>query len=192
MQIEHSIQHSMTANQSTLQAISQTLPQVGRLEAIIVRPARGADCFYLQQTMAIKGIGLADDRRGLNSHTTVNGSRQVTLIQAEHIEVIAQLVGLSKLDPALLRRNLLVSGINLLAIKPLFKHHINYLQVGQVLFEIVGDCDPCSRMETLLGAGGYNAMRGHGGVNAKIVQGGQLSVGDTIHFVTHTQQMTLI
>ena len=176
----------------TLQSISQTLPQIGKLEAIIVRPARGADCVYVPHAQAIQGIGLADDRRGLNVKTALNGSRQVTLIQQEHIAVIASLVGLSALDPALLRRNLVVSGINLLAIKPLFKAHHNYLQIGEVLLEITGHCDPCSRMETLLGAGGYNAMRGHGGVNARIIQGGLLQVGDAAEFKTETKQMELL
>ena len=178
--------------QNTLQTISRTLPQIGRLASIIVRPSRGADCVYLPQTNALKGIGLADDRRGLNANTVPNNSRQVTLIQAEHIEVITKLVGLNKLDPVLLRRNLVVSGINLLAIKPLFKTHAHYLKVGTVLLEITGACDPCSRMETLLGEGGYNAMRGHGGVNAKIVQGGMLYRGDAVHFVSEAKQIALL
>lgn len=177
----------MNTNQSNLQTISQTVPQIGKLEAIIIRPARGANCVYLPQTKAIQGIGLADDRRGLNLNTKPHSNRQITLIQEEHINVIAKLVGLNKLDPALLRRNLLVSGINLLAIKSLFKTHVNYLQIGEVLLEITGECNPCSRMEILLGAGGYNAMRGHGGINAKIVQGGQLTMGDAVRFVSHTQ-----
>ena len=168
--------------QNTLQTISQTLPQIGKLEAIIVRPARGEACVYVPQTQAILGIGLADDRRGLTTKTALNGSRQVTLIQQEHIAVIAKLVGLGTLDPALLRRNLVVSGINLLALKPLFKTHSNYLQIGDCWLQITGNCEPCSRMEALLGAGGYNAMRGHGGVNARIVKAGMLSVGDAVTF----------
>ena len=74
----------------------------------------------------------------------------------------------------MLRRNIVVSSINLLALK-----HQQF-QVGEVLLETTGIYVPCSRMEENLGAGGYNSMRGHGGITAKILQGGQIKLGDTV------------
>ncbi len=183
----------MQDNPQTLQSISQAMPQIGKLESIIVRPARRIAATELAHTIAIAGIGLQDDRRGIESKNSAIkvSNRQVTLIQAEHIEVIAKIMQLPKLSAVLLRRNLVISGINLLAMKPLFKEHAHYVQIGTVLLEITGICAPCSRMEELLGEGGYNAMRGHGGVNARIINGGELNVGDAVKMRVETLQQSL-
>ncbi len=186
----------MLDNPHTLQSLCQTMPQIGKLEAIYARPARYVSCIKLMNTHAIKGVGLQDDRRYLEFAAALQkeikvSNRQVTLMQAEHVDVIASIMQQAELDAALLRRNLIVSGINLLAIKPLFKHQVHLLQIGDVLLEITGHCTPCSRMEGLLGPGGYNAMRGHGGVNAKVIEGGMLRVGDAVKLRDMTTQQSL-
>ncbi len=112
---------------------------------------------------------LGDHYRNSNSRT-----RQVTLIQAEHLAAIAAYLGRERLQPGLLRRNIIVSGVNLHALKA------QTLQLGPALLLVTGECHPCSRMEEVLGPGGYNAVRGHGGVTARVVRGGRVCLGDLV------------
>lgn len=145
----------------------------GRVEAIVVRAASREAARRILVTQAIAGIGLADDRLGRRGEAELS-TRQVTLIQQEHLDVIAQLARVAAVDPVGLRRNLVISGINLLALKNA------RLQVGAAVLEIVGPCQPCSRMEETIGPGGYAAMRGHGGMTARVLTGGSIAVGDGV------------
>ena len=149
-------------------------PQIeGRVEAIVVRGSPREAARTVTRTLALAGIGLGDDRLGQRGEAELS-TRQVTLIQAEHLDVIARLARVERVDPVGLRRNLVVSGINLLALKNA------RLQVGDATLEIVGPCQPCSRMEDAIGPGGYAAMRGHGGMTARVITSGAIGVGDTI------------
>lgn len=149
----------------------------GRVEAIVVRGAPRDRARRVGQTMALAGIGLADDRLGARGEAELS-TRQVTLIQQEHLALIAAFARSGPLDPIDLRRNLVVSGINLLALKNA------KVRVGDALIEVVGPCAPCSRMEEVIGPGGYAAMRGHGGMTARILEGGAIRVGDAVSVVS--------
>ncbi|QSX77138.1 MOSC domain-containing protein [Agrilutibacter solisilvae] len=154
---------------SELGKLMATLPQTGRVEWIGLRPRREAAMRMVDSVQATAGRGLAGDR-----YTGGSGKRGVTLIQAEHLPVIAALSGHAAVEPALLRRNLVVSGLPLVALKG------RRFRIGDVVLEGTDSCDPCSRMEAALGPGGYNAMRGHGGLCARILEGGCLRVGDPV------------
>ncbi len=128
--------------------------------------------------MAEAGKGLAGDRY----KTTSNGARQVTLIDAAALDAVAAYLRCKKVDPALARRNIVVQGINLLALKN------KRFRVGKAVLEYSGECHPCSRMETNLGPGGYNAMRGHGGITARVVESGEIALGDEVQVLTNTTE----
>jgi len=155
--------------ESPLARLMATLPQRGRVDWIGVRPARDIPMQVVESAVAASGGGLVGDR-----YQGGNGKRGVTLIQAEHLAAIAALSGHATVDPATLRRNLVVSGIALIALKG------RRFRIGEIELEGTAPCDPCSRMETALGAGGYNAMRGHGGLCARILRGGTVRVGDEV------------
>ena len=167
-----------------LRTLTCTFAGPGRLQAIALRPGRHQPALAVQHAEAHAGQGLVGDR-SYRVAGPATGKRQVTLIQAEHLPVIAALAGgrwaADGLDALLLRRNLVVAGLNLLAARSLFKDQPLRLHLGdQVVLEVTGPCEPCSKMEALLGPGGYNAMRGHGGVTARVLQGGRLAVGDAV------------
>jgi MOSC domain-containing protein YiiM len=123
----------------------------------------------MNSVMAAEDRGLLGDR-----YQKKSGTRQVTLIQKEHLDSIASFLGKSEINPQQTRRNIVVKGINLLALKG--KH----FTIGDAVLEYTGDCHPCSRMEENLGIGGYNAMRGLGGITAKIIKSGKIKVNDEI------------
>jgi MOSC domain-containing protein YiiM len=156
-----------------IQVLLSRFPRPGRVEWIGVRPQRRAPVRALTEVAAVAGRGLDGDHYRPGLH----GVRQVTLIQAEHLAVIGGLLGQVAPAPEFLRRNLVVSGISLLALKGMC------FQVGEAVLEGTGLCHPCSRMEEVLGGGGYNAMRGHGGLNARIVCSGRIRVGDAVAFL---------
>ena len=154
---------------SELGRLFAQFPRAGRVDWIGLRPARELPMRAVDVAEATAGQGLSGDR-----YASGSGKRGVTLLQAEHLSVIAALSGHALIEPATLRRNVLVSGIPLVALKG------RRFRIGEVLLEGTDACDPCSRMEAALGPGGYNAMRGMGGLCARILEGGSLRVGDVV------------
>ena len=158
------------AQPTPLQTLFDTLPQSGRVEWIGIRPARDEPMTILDNVMITPGKGLEGDR--FEGRET--SKRQVTLIQKEHLHAIASCLGRDALDPDIFRRNIVVSGLNLLALKG------KTFRIGGAVLEYTGLCHPCSKMETTLGPGGYNAMRGHGGITTRVIEGGEVALGDSV------------
>jgi MOSC domain-containing protein YiiM len=142
----------------------------GQLKWIGLRPGRRATVTEVTEATLITSRGIAGDRY----RTSSNGARQVTLIAGEDLAAIAAFLGRPSVEPALLRRNLVTAGINLAALKG------RQFRIGDALLETSGECAPCSRMEEIFGPGGYNAVRGRGGITARIVEGGTIKIGDPI------------
>lgn len=70
---------------SPLQVLLDTLPQVGHVEWIGVRPLRGEPMVALEEARISLDEGIEGDR----FNGRVGSARQVTLIQQEHLSVIA-------------------------------------------------------------------------------------------------------
>ena len=152
----------------TLKQLMKNLPQQGTVEWIGVRPEKRKSLSELERVIVLAG-GLDGDHYAGRS-----GNRSITLIQAEHLAVIASLLHRSNIDPQALRRNIVISGINLLALKD------REFKIGTAVLKMTGLCHPCSRMEENFGEGGYNAVRGHGGINARVVIPGEIRLQDKV------------
>lgn len=138
----------------------------GRVETIFIRQDRRGPI------RSLSSVRITAD--GLHGDHARAGKRAVTLIQSEHLPVISALLANQKVDPGKLRRNIVVSGINLLALRT------SRIQIDDCILHIHGPCPPCSRMEETFGPGGYSAVRGHGGVYAEVVVPGQITIGSPI------------
>ena len=145
------------------------LPQKGTVQWIGIRPERKSPLQSVDKVNVDLDWGLEGDHFKSKSK-----KRQVTLIQKEHLTGVASMLGRESIDPHLTRRNIVVSGINLFALRN------RPFKIGNVILEGTGYCHPCSRMEENLGPGGYNAMRGHGGITAKVIDGGEIAVNDLV------------
>lgn len=163
------------------------------LQALLDAPVRAGRLAWIGRRLERRGVvevvptarftpeeGLVGDRYGGRA----GGKRQVTLIAQEDLAAVAAFLGRAEagLAPDLLRRNLVTVGLNLLALKG------RRLAIGAdpataAILEITGECHPCSRMEEVLGEGGYNALRGRGGLTARVLRAGEARVGDPLRRV---------
>lgn len=153
----------------SIKELQEILPQVGKIDSITYRSEKKGIVKNVEQAEITVEAGLEGDYQSRKG-----SDRMVTLIQKEHLEVISKLLG-KKVELESTRRNILVSGINLLAL-----HNRQFKLGNDVILEGTGYCVPCSQMELNLGPGGFNAMRGHGGITAKVIKGGSISVKDNV------------
>jgi MOSC domain-containing protein YiiM len=155
------------SNYSALASLMLCFRRPGRVQWIGLRSAKRAPVASVDTARAPVGGGFEGDHYGGRS-----GNRGITVPQAELLDAIASLTGVEEIAPAVLRRNLVVSGIDLVALKG------QCFRIRDVVLQGAGLAHPCSRMEEALGRGGDNAMRGHGGLCARVLQGGIVRVGD--------------
>jgi MOSC domain-containing protein YiiM len=156
--------------EKSFMALFNNFIQAGTVQWIGIRLQSRAPMQALTETKAVMG-GLLNDRYNKGN---AEAKRQVTLIQYEHLAAVASFLGKESIDPALVRRNIVAKGINLNALKG------KQFSIGDAILETTGLCFPCSRMEENLGKGGYNAMRGHGGITCKVIKEGKISIGDLV------------
>jgi len=147
---------------------------MGRLAGIARHARPKGPMEVLDRAQVTIDGGIAGDFRGAIKPGG-RGRRQVTLIERGDWE--AAIADLDREIPWQERRaNLLVDGLDL----PQSPGAL--LRIGaDVLVTVTGECDPCSRMETIAsGLKGALTPDWRGGVTAKVISGGEIAVGDEI------------
>ena len=98
---------------------------------------------------------------------------QITLIEADTIDAMSRKLGYDIPDGTS-RRQIMVKGVKL---NELIGRN---LRIGQILVRVETKCNPCKKMEKTIGPGAKNAMDDKGGIRCRIIEGGNLHVGDKI------------
>lgn len=122
----------MSYNETLAKMYLRSISQQRKVEWISIRPKRLLVVHSVNEVTANPDTGPEGDHFKESS----TGKRQVTLLQQEHPEVLTRILGKSKIQPELLRQNIVFSGINLLALE-----HQQF-QVGEILLETTGICAP--------------------------------------------------
>lgn len=156
---------------------------VAQLVSIFVAPTAGAPMQSLDWVDAVAGRGLVGDRYASGQGTfsgrmaVFEGAREVSLIDRASIAICNQRLqrqANNALHAPDLRRNLVIEGMRLI------EHKDQYLAIGDVVLQILGSCPPCGYLSRLLDTDMRRALRGIGGVRARVETGGVLRVGAAV------------
>ena len=150
---------------------------MGTIAGIARRAAPRAPMEVLNSAEITVERGVADDVRGRLKPGGRN-RRQVTLMERADWEAAIAQIGVA-LPWQLRRANLLVEGLDL----P--QRAGARLRVGSALLEITGECDPCFRMDAIApGLAAALTPDWRGGVLARVLDSGDVAVGDEIRIET--------
>ncbi len=150
----------------------------GTVEAIYTTPSAGKPMQPLPEVEAITGQGLAGDRylKGTGYYSNrplADGSREITLIEAEELEKLERETGIH-LDPSECRRNVLIRSVSVNGLIG------KRFRIGEVVCEGIRICEPCTYLEKLTHKRVMRPLVHKGGLRARIISGGTVRVGDAI------------
>jgi MOSC domain-containing protein YiiM len=143
----------------------------GRVEGIFLSLEHGELPTPVERVRAFAGRGLEGNRYFFDGDAPAGNA--ITLIAAEAVEALESEHGIS-LEPAATRRNVLTRGIDLNALVG------RRFRVGNVECEGVELCEPCQTLESMTKPGVIKGLVHRGGLNADILNDGEISVGDAV------------
>ena len=149
----------------------------GEVLEIWIAPDAGAEMISRESVQAIAGCGLEGDRYRRSGSWSQDGGKsdqELTLIEKEQLDWFEEDQGVD-FPSSQTRRNLLTLGISLNDLVG------QRLRIGQVELEGMRLCEPCATLQKRTGLPVLPAMVGRSGLNCRIVRGGEIRVGDSIH-----------
>ena len=148
----------------------------GFVEGIYVARRAGAPMESVREVAALEGCGLAGDRycEGTGHWSRYGRVCQVTLIAAEDLDAIEKETGIRVRDGEH-RRNVVTRGISLKTLR-----RGERFRIGKVVFEYRGPRSVCRYIERLTEPGMTQALKGRGGICARVIEDGTVRVGDGI------------
>ncbi len=143
------------------------MPEQPRVSAIHIAPGSRLPTKSVDAVVAEAGKGLVGDRYHGTKH------RHVSVQSAAALAVASEAFG-KPIDPAGTRRNLTISHGDVPRTPG------DRLRVGEVLLEVVRVAAPCKLLDDTLGRGAQEALRRRGGSIFRVLEGGQIRVGDIV------------
>ena len=156
----------------------------GFVDSIFLAPEGGAPMKAVQVAAALEGCGLEGDRycAGTGHWSRFGRVCQVTFIAAEDLDDIERETGVGVKNGEH-RRNVVTRGISLKALR-----RGERFLVGEVAFEYRGPRSVCRYIERLTEPGMTRALKGRGGICARVIENGTVRVGDEIEVVQPTEE----
>jgi MOSC domain-containing protein YiiM len=160
------------------------LVMTGFVQGIFFAPEGGAQMKGVRAATALEGCGLEGDRycAGTGHWSRFGRVCEVTFIAAEDLVDIERETGVSVKNGEH-RRNVVTRGISLKTL-----HRGERFLVGDVVFEYRGPRSVCRYIEHLTEPGMTQALKGRGGICARVIENGTLRVGDEIEVLQPTEE----
>ena len=148
----------------------------GFVEGIFLAPEAGAEMKSVQAATALEGCGIEGDRycAGTGHWSRFGKVCEATFIAAEDLDDIERKTGVGVKNGEH-RRNVVTTGISLRTLR-----RGERFRVGEVLFEYRGPRSVCPYIERLTEPGMTQALKGRGGICARVIETGTVRVGDEI------------
>jgi len=144
----------------------------GQVVGIFLTSEHGELPATVDRARALAGKGLEGNRYFFANGDAPDG-RALTLIASEAVEALEREDGIA-LHAAETRRNVLTRGIDVNALVG------KRFRIGDVECRGVELCEPCSHLQSLTQPGVIKGLAHRGGLNADILNDGEIAVGDSI------------